>query len=707
MRIRIRSVAAAGKICKILLLGTVTMAIAIPGRDVALGQAGTGSSPYTFTTIDVPAATGETGTKAFGINDGGQIVGVFESTPGVNHAFVRDAEGTFTTIDAPGATSDTEAEGINNAGQIVGGFGDASGNHGFLRDAGGTFTTIDVPDATYTWAYGINGAGQVVGFFFPPYPSNGHGFLRDTGGTFTTIDVPGATGDTEAHGINNTGQIVGTFKDASGTHGFLRDPGGTFTAIDVPGATNTWAYGINDAGQIVGTFTDAGGTHGFLRDAHTGTFTTIDVPGAYYINQAYGINGAGKIVGVFVDPNNLQNHGFLALPNAIALVQQAANSGTNIPSLTVTLPKTPRPGDVLIVMNVSNNNQVTVAGGGVASWSYMWTQAHENTVIVFGTVGSSPSATLTMSLIGAPSPGDLTSIVSEWAGVSGNAGGWGTAGTASPIRTIAATPANANNLLIAVGGDTGSMTPGWWTAFTPPTQQPQAKIEAAYQVVSAAGTYSHTWSDTGATGWDAAIAALQGNGIAFLQQAANSGTNVPSLTVTLPQTPRPGDVLVVTNVSNNTQVSVSGGGVASWNYVWSQAHENTVIVYGTVGSNPDNRVRMDLIGTPSGTGDLTSIVSEWAGLSGTVDGSGTATGTASPIQTGTLTTVNATDLLIAVGGDTGSMTPGSWTAFTPPTQQPHAKIEAAYQIVSATGSYSNTWSDIGSTGWDAVIAAFK
>src|SRR5207302_9420958 len=129
---------------------------------------------------------------------------------------------------------------------------------------------------------------------------------------------------------------------------------------------------------------------------------------------------------------------------------------------------------------------------------------------------------------------------------------------------------------------------------------------------------SHTWSDNGSTRWDAVIAALQWSAIAFTQQAALSlhGALPISLTVTLPQQPRPGDVLVVTNVSNNRQVAVSGGGVSSWNYVWSQAHEKTVIVYGTVGSNPTNEVRMDLIGTPYGTGDLTSIVSEWTGLTG-------------------------------------------------------------------------------------------
>jgi hypothetical protein len=37
----------------------------------------------------------------------------------------QDASYTFTTIDVPGATMSTEAYGINNAGQIVGVFRDA------------------------------------------------------------------------------------------------------------------------------------------------------------------------------------------------------------------------------------------------------------------------------------------------------------------------------------------------------------------------------------------------------------------------------------------------------------------------------------------------------------------------------------------------------------------------------------------------------
>jgi probable HAF family extracellular repeat protein len=49
-----------------------------------------------------------------------------------------------------------------------------------------------------------------------------------------------------------------------------------FTTIDVPGATTTNARGINDSGQVVGTYVDSTGTHGFLYT--DGSFTTIDVP---------------------------------------------------------------------------------------------------------------------------------------------------------------------------------------------------------------------------------------------------------------------------------------------------------------------------------------------------------------------------------------------------------------------------------------------
>src|SRR5437773_583698 len=152
---------------------------------------------YTFTQIDVPGADF---TRAFGINDVGQIVGDFGNATGT-HGFL-DTAGTFAPIDVAFLT---QAYGINDAGQIVGGFGTEGIFQSFLYNAG-TFMTIP------SLAYGINDAGQIVGRFFTAigFPV---GFLY-TAGTLAPICVPGA-GFTQAFCINNSGQLVGVFGDSS------------------------------------------------------------------------------------------------------------------------------------------------------------------------------------------------------------------------------------------------------------------------------------------------------------------------------------------------------------------------------------------------------------------------------------------------------------------------------------------------------------
>jgi probable HAF family extracellular repeat protein len=48
---------------------------------------------------------------------------------------------TYTTIADPLATGPTEANGINDSGQIVGGYRNASGEHGFLLSGGAMIVT--------------------------------------------------------------------------------------------------------------------------------------------------------------------------------------------------------------------------------------------------------------------------------------------------------------------------------------------------------------------------------------------------------------------------------------------------------------------------------------------------------------------------------------------------------------------------------------
>src|SRR4051812_1310373 len=87
------------------------------GLLIGVSAGSSAATIYTFTTFDVPGATV---TQAFGINDAGQIVGIFRGATGSTHGYLKDGA-TFTTIDVPGAIT-TEAHGINDAGQIVGWF---------------------------------------------------------------------------------------------------------------------------------------------------------------------------------------------------------------------------------------------------------------------------------------------------------------------------------------------------------------------------------------------------------------------------------------------------------------------------------------------------------------------------------------------------------------------------------------------------------
>jgi probable HAF family extracellular repeat protein len=272
------------------------------------------ATSFTYTILDVPPST----IAVYGINDAGEIVGTFASG-NKQEGFVGSRSQGFTSIDPPGSVQ-TQATGINNAGQVVGWFlppgTGERGTNGFLYNAG-TFTTIHVPGARSTQANGINDAGQVVGFI--PNPQTGYalGFL-DSAGAFSFIAFPGATGGTLANGINSSGQIVGGFDGPpflinTDSHGFLDDHG-TFTRIDAPGGYSTTAEGINNRGQIVGTFVNTSGFNiapeGFLYE--DGTFSFIDVPGSTDTG-AFGINDAGQIVGVATFAGGRESF-FLATP---------------------------------------------------------------------------------------------------------------------------------------------------------------------------------------------------------------------------------------------------------------------------------------------------------------------------------------------------------------------------------------------------------
>jgi probable HAF family extracellular repeat protein len=274
------------------------------------------TTTYTFTTLDDPLGYG---TMAEGINNAGLIVGNYQSAVGgsvSNNVFLYSS-GSYTTIDVP--LSDSFTGGINDQGQIVGYYRDGHSNfHGFLY-SGGSYTTIDNPNNPQdSVAVGINNKGQIVGDYIEPNPSAiGHGYLYSNG-TFTTLDVPGSSAN-QATAINDKGDIVGFYNDSiTGVeHGYFYSHG-TYTILDDPEGTFTKPQGINNKDQIVGDYIDSSGhMNGFIYDH--GTFTTITDPLGQGVETTVvnGINEQGQIVGWYNDGTNNGNasiHGFVADP---------------------------------------------------------------------------------------------------------------------------------------------------------------------------------------------------------------------------------------------------------------------------------------------------------------------------------------------------------------------------------------------------------
>jgi hypothetical protein len=215
-----------------------------------------------FTTVQVNGGSA----TLTSINNADTVAGFYSDAAGI-HGFTMTSGGSLTTIDDPNAVHGTEITGINNKGDIVGIFFDSAFTaHGFSL-INGTFSTVDYAGAgtgpgAGTFTLGINDADRIVGGVIGG-TAGGIGFTFN-GTSFTNLTVPASTA-TFGAGINDSGTLVGYFRDSAGQHGFV-DMGGQFTTLDAPGAgLGTRAAGINSSGTVVGFFNDSNAVaHGFV-----------------------------------------------------------------------------------------------------------------------------------------------------------------------------------------------------------------------------------------------------------------------------------------------------------------------------------------------------------------------------------------------------------------------------------------------------------
>ena len=208
----------------------------------------------TFTTENV----GSQPTQVIGINNQGfKTAGFFLNSAGTAVGFT-DSKGTVTQVVYPGSAFNQLLSQNDNA-QAAGYYSlSTSGvpDVPYVYDeVGGVFEVINIPNSTNAQATGINDSGDVCGFFVDTTGAM-HGWLLIEG-FFTQLDAPKGKGATAALGLNNKGQVVGSYMDSAGnTHGFVYTISSKkWQTIDDPsGVGNTIVNGINDDGVLVGFY---------------------------------------------------------------------------------------------------------------------------------------------------------------------------------------------------------------------------------------------------------------------------------------------------------------------------------------------------------------------------------------------------------------------------------------------------------------------
>jgi probable HAF family extracellular repeat protein len=264
------------------------------------GPTGTRAFLYTNATgmTALAAPAGRPVTTARAISANGTIVGT-ASTGGsdIGHA-VRWRAGTVQDLGTLGTGQYSYARGVNSAGDTVGTSHTGSASHAFLfTDASGM---VDLtPTADDSQAEGINDAGQITGW------RNWRAF-RLTGTTFTDLGTAGFA-NSFGTAINSSGQVAGHVISGTGNaEQIFRYTSGAMVILGGLGEYNR-AYGMNTAGDVVGeglpvlglqqgfVYTDANGMQGLNQ--------LIDPASGWFILGAGGINDAGQIAAWASGPN--------------------------------------------------------------------------------------------------------------------------------------------------------------------------------------------------------------------------------------------------------------------------------------------------------------------------------------------------------------------------------------------------------------------
>jgi probable HAF family extracellular repeat protein len=306
---------------KATLLSSNSVALAINNGGMVAGLSGGGSYYGAYVTIWNGSMTTVLGPgSAASINDFGQIGGDLTAWSG-----------------APPVSWNTgfRARGINNSGQVVGSWNAPnSTGHAALWN-GTTLTDLGLLDGTDSNAplrdsnaNDINNAGQIVGHSSTALASGGYGMHATIWNGTKATDLGTIEGwqNSFANAINDSGDVVGWSHTVGFQHATLWKDS---TAIDLGtlGGNFSRANAINDKGQVVGY---SNLIAGYNEHPHRATLWNGTVPtdlntyldpsmvgAGWVLNEAYGINEEGTVVGFAYNSITNERSGFILSLSAV------------------------------------------------------------------------------------------------------------------------------------------------------------------------------------------------------------------------------------------------------------------------------------------------------------------------------------------------------------------------------------------------------
>lgn len=283
---------------------------------VIFGGATAGAKPpqhalsYVMETIESPTGLN---TAALGVNDWGEVVGVYEKTPGHLKGFVWSRDEGFRALAVPMLFQNIpygdiamDVWDINNCGVIVGNLADGKAVRWLSPDHAERFG-FQYPNGEFYNARpsAINDLGQIVGETISPVDGRQVPFLWSPQQGMREINSFPGDQQAVANGINNRGEVVGESTDFVIRRAFLWTATGGIQnlGVDAPYAV---AISISDTGVIVGNYrpADAPADLAFRWTRHTGPLVLNDDPSQPLGSGATDVNAFGLVAGTHAAPSN-------------------------------------------------------------------------------------------------------------------------------------------------------------------------------------------------------------------------------------------------------------------------------------------------------------------------------------------------------------------------------------------------------------------